>query len=122
MKYIAVVLLLSAFHLAKGQTATDSVSVPKVICPDCSDTTVANSLIVSMGNVALFHIVVYNRWGQTVFESRGKSISWNGKMNNTGEDCKSGLYTYTLNYLPAGGSSNDYREVKGAVTLTREKE
>lgn len=121
MRCIAVFVLLFASHAMHGQTKADSAFVPKVICPDCTDTAVASSLHVSLGDVALFHMVVYNRWGQKVFDSRDKSVSWNGKLNNTGENCNSGVYMYTLNYMPAKGSSNDYREVKGSVTLQWKK-
>ncbi|MCK9204970.1 MAG: gliding motility-associated C-terminal domain-containing protein [Bacteroidales bacterium] len=67
-------------------------------------------------NIALYHIQIYNRWGQEVFNSNDIQVSWNGKMNNTGDLCPDGTYTWVIYYEKA-----DKVKVtnKGTVTLLR---
>jgi gliding motility-associated-like protein len=46
-----------------------------------------------------FHGIIYNRWGRPVFEWTDPKTfenGWNGKMNNTGQDCPSGTYYYII--------------------------
>jgi len=46
-----------------------------------------------------FHGIIYNRWGRPVFEwtdAKTYENGWNGKMNNTGQDCPSGTYYYVI--------------------------
>jgi gliding motility-associated-like protein len=46
-----------------------------------------------------FHGIIYNRWGRAVFEWTDPKTfenGWNGKMNNTGQDCPSGTYYYII--------------------------
>ncbi len=40
---------------------------------------------------------IYNRWGQQVFTTEDRKISWNGKMNNSGQDVPDGVYYYLIN-------------------------
>ena len=42
-----------------------------------------------------FHIIIFNRWENTFFESRDPRIMWNGK-NNLGVEASDGTYFYTL--------------------------
>ena len=39
--------------------------------------------------------VVFNRWGQLVFESNGNSIKWNGKKDS-GRKAPEGTYFYII--------------------------
>ncbi|MDW8418409.1 MAG: CotH kinase family protein [Chitinophagales bacterium] len=61
-----------------------------------------------------FHLQIYNRWGQKVFESNNQSYGWNGEFNE--KKCDIGVYTYTLT-----GKLTNGEEVrkKGNITLLR---
>ncbi len=60
--------------------------------------------------------LVYNRWGECVFQSNNLQNGWNGKMKNTGEPCQPGLYVYVLN---AKGKDQKKHFRKGTITLLK---
>lgn len=61
-----------------------------------------------------FHISIFNRYGQIVFESRGPSTSWNGLAPNN-EPCPDGTYFYVVKAdLPSKTI-----DLTGSVTLVR---
>ncbi len=43
-----------------------------------------------------YTLTVYNRWGETLFESNDTKVGWDGTYN--GELCKSGIYTWTIRF------------------------
>lgn len=45
-----------------------------------------------------YHLRIYDRWGILMFESHDKNYDWNGKVNNTGDECSDGVYYYILEY------------------------
>jgi gliding motility-associated-like protein len=63
-----------------------------------------------------FHMEIFNRWGQLVYESSSSTAGWNGKVS--GSDAPDGTYYYTLDFddpcAPDGRT-----EFKGHVTLLR---
>jgi gliding motility-associated-like protein len=61
-----------------------------------------------------FDIQIYNRWGVRVFQSKDASVSWNGRVDNTGPLLPSGTYVYSLKY--ALGSA-EVKTLNGTVTL-----
>lgn len=63
-----------------------------------------------------FKVTIYNRWGAKVFESGAASESWNGKNQNDGSECPSGVYYYVLDYKLRGRNSESK---SGTVTLIR---
>jgi gliding motility-associated-like protein len=47
--------------------------------------------------VTQFRFVIFNRWGQRIFESNDPSLGWDGKM--LGTDQPTGVYVWQLQYL-----------------------
>jgi hypothetical protein len=45
-----------------------------------------------------YELVIYDRWGVKVFESKDKTIDWNGKVMNDGALCLTELTINILNY------------------------
>ena len=65
-------------------------------------------------------IKIFNRWGERVFESEDITVSWNGKVNNTGIECPSGTYFYIINYTFEFGVENEGKgPIEGTVDLIR---
>jgi gliding motility-associated-like protein len=58
--------------------------------------------------------VVYNRWGEKVFETKNINEGWNGKYN--GEACNPGVYVW---YLEAVLLNGETIKRKGNVSLVR---
>jgi gliding motility-associated-like protein len=60
-----------------------------------------------------YHLAVYNRWGQIVYEASNQSKGWDG--NWSGKEQQSGIYIWNCVFKRAGITSN----MKGTVTLIR---
>jgi trimeric autotransporter adhesin len=43
-----------------------------------------------------YTLTIYNRWGETLFESNDLQFGWDGTYN--GELCKTGIYTWTIRF------------------------
>lgn len=61
-----------------------------------------------------FKFLLYNRWGELVFESNDVNQCWDGRYKES--DCPAGVYMYTCRYKCINGIEN---ETKGDVTLIR---
>lgn len=61
-----------------------------------------------------YHLVVYNRWGQKVFESFDPLIGWDGMFD--GEDADMGVYSFYADVLNLLG---EHTVKQGNVTLIR---
>lgn len=65
-----------------------------------------------------FHIRVFNRWGEMVFESENRSVGWNGSLHNSGQyHLPDGIYPYVLKYK--GTCEAERIELRGFVTILR---
>ncbi|MFY0673010.1 MAG: PKD domain-containing protein [Bacteroidia bacterium] len=63
-----------------------------------------------------YNLLVYNRWGELVFESTEFDYLWNGRKFNTKEECLSGTYFYLLKYQLIG---EEPKRRTGSITLIR---
>ncbi len=70
--------------------------------------------IISYGNLTEYHLVIFNRWGQQVFESTDQGQYWDGKFN--GMPCEIGTYMY---YFKGKCLTGNKEETKGDVILIR---
>ena len=66
--------------------------LPNAFTPDESTN---NTFLVKMNDVQRYHIFIYNRQGQLVFESTDPEEAWNG-TNKNGVKCPQGVYTYLV--------------------------
>lgn len=63
-----------------------------------------------------YDLIIYNRWGEKVFESTEFDYLWNGKKFNVKEDCLVGTYFYVFKYQLLG---EDVKQKHGTVTLLK---
>lgn len=61
-----------------------------------------------------FHIAIFNRWGERVYESDDPAQCWDGTYR--GNLCMPGVYTYTCHIRCHAEKENDF---KGDITLIR---
>jgi PKD repeat protein len=67
-----------------------------------------------------FEVVIYNRWGEPVFESKDKNFKWNGGYNNnTAQPLPGGTYAYVLRYVSSFHPNDGIQEKRGGVLLLR---
>ncbi|CAG5079468.1 hypothetical protein CRYO30217_00953 [Parvicella tangerina] len=64
---------------------------------------------------AEYHLRIFNRWGQLIWESSDISETWDGKFN--GKVVPENSYIWTLNYKEEG--QLEYKKAKGHVNLIR---
>lgn len=64
--------------------------------------------------VVSFHLAVYSRWGEKVFETNDINSFWDGRYNGT--NCLPGVYTYYCKVKCEAGYEN---LLKGDITLIR---
>jgi gliding motility-associated-like protein len=64
-----------------------------------------------------YHITVFNRWGEIVFESYNAAIGWDGRYPSGGELCQDGVYVWRIEF---GETKSDKRIAEqGHVTLLK---
>ena len=109
---------------ANGCTGIDSISVfqkqctygvfiPSAFTPNGDN---KNDLFkpVIFGNVLKYHFVIYNRWGQMIFQSYDPHKGWNGTYG--GVQQTTGTYIWMCNFQ-LEGTQEEHR--KGSVLLLR---
>lgn len=70
--------------------------------------------------ISSFEIIIYNRWGEAVFESKDEKFKWNGGYNNSaGQPLPGGTYTYLVRYVSKFHSEQGIQEQRGGVVLLR---
>jgi gliding motility-associated-like protein len=62
------------------------------------------------------HLMIYNRWGELIFETRDSERGWDGTFK--GRKCEPGTYTYILTYGDST-SQNSTKKITGSVILVR---
>lgn len=62
-----------------------------------------------------YHLSIFNRWGQMIFNTNNISDYWNGEYKSHHADC--GVYVYTLEYNSA--KTKSHKSLKGNITLIR---
>ncbi|MFO7791264.1 MAG: gliding motility-associated C-terminal domain-containing protein, partial [Bacteroidales bacterium] len=70
--------------------------------------------VTASDNITHFHLLIYNRWGGLVFESKSITEGWDGQHN--GQPAPKGTYVYRVKYAVGGGEK---MEVDGVVVLVR---
>ncbi len=91
---------------------TPHVYVPNVFSPNGDG--VNDVFYVRGAGVESLHLLMYDRWGEKVFETTDLNSGWNGTFR--GADCESGVYVYTLRFTLSNG---DEIKSKGSVTIVR---
>jgi gliding motility-associated-like protein len=64
-----------------------------------------------------FEMLIFNRWGELIFETKNVKIGWDGSYGTLGRKVQDGVYTWKITYKKM---ENDQRHVViGHVTLIR---
>ncbi|MFN8276894.1 MAG: gliding motility-associated C-terminal domain-containing protein [Chitinophagales bacterium] len=106
-----------------GCTATDSVKV--VVTPNTNllfpDVMTPNGdgkndvWIIDLNQFPSAQVIIFNRWGEVVFESGAYVNDWNGTFKNNGNMLPDGTYYYAVK------NKGDSRIYKGAINLLNNK-
>ncbi len=92
------------------------VYVPNSFTPDGDG---VNDVFAVSTTVALteFNLLIFDRWGQVVYETNDFDAPWNGGSKNSGELLPTGVYAYRIRYaIPETAAK---KELVGSVTLLK---
>lgn len=89
-----------------------SIYVPNAFTPNVDG--INEKLYVRANNIDQLYFVIYDRWGEKMFETQSLSLGWDGRFK--GENLPPDVYTYYLEATCEGGST--YFD-KGNITLIR---
>ncbi|MFD1551616.1 hypothetical protein DNU06_03070 [Putridiphycobacter roseus] len=70
--------------------------VPNIFTPNQTGTNSLWNIELIGGDVYNFHLQIFNRWGEIIWESFDQTVGWNGKYN--GELVQDGAYIWRINY------------------------
>ncbi len=93
----------------------ENLYVPNVFTPNGDG--VNDAFHITAGNMQLYNIVIFNRWGEKVFESNSPNIDWTG-TSPAGVNSADGTYYYILRATDYEGKSYN---LHGYVQLIRGK-
>lgn len=87
-----------------------SVLVPNAFTPNGDNLNDTFRPVVDYERVRLFNMVIYNHWGQRIFETSNPAEGWNGK------DAPAAVYSWVISYSDMVGKGS---QMKGVVTLIK---
>lgn len=91
--------------------------VPNVFTPDGDDYNNVFKPVMTAGyDIYDYHLTIFNRWGEIIFESMNADFGWSGSYGSGGlvED---GVYIWTLNFTES--SSTKKHAIQGHVTILK---
>jgi gliding motility-associated-like protein len=107
-----------------GCMASDSIEfkkcseiwVPNVFTPN--DDGINDVFKATTKEINKLQMMIYNRWGNLIFETQDINTGWNGKY--AGGDAQSGVYYWAIKYTENRTfNKNVEKEIHGSVTLLR---
>ncbi len=111
--------------IARDQTEVLNDCVPKIVAPNAFRPTsgVATNkdfFVYSFFITDNFQVLIYNRWGELVYESKDRNFKWNGGYNNNaGQPLPGGTYAYIVKYVSSFRPDKGIQEKRGGVALIR---
>ena len=113
VKALGTIACQTSVDTIKTKTLIDQIFVPNAFNPNSS--IIANRTLRVYGYVIKnMQMMIFNQWGEKVFESNDQSKGWDG--NYKGKPAPSGVYIYLLKLTSFNGNSN---EMKGSINLIR---
>ena len=89
--------------------------VPNVFTPDEDEFNPSFMPVFPEGlAISNYTLIIFNRWGEVLFESHNTEIGWDGTYNNN--ICKEGAYTWSI---VVGADGQKTKEYTGTVSLLR---
>ncbi|MBN8702057.1 MAG: gliding motility-associated C-terminal domain-containing protein [Bacteroidetes bacterium] len=90
------------------------IKIPNVFTPNGDGIDDNWTITSAPGNTV--NCIIYNRWGEIIFEANEENINWTGTSKN-GKTASDGTYYYVLTHSKP--NNNEVVEYKGFVTLLR---
>ncbi len=95
----------------------NSVFIPNAFTPDNDGINDVFSVVSEGIDPENYHVLIFDRWGSVVFESRDPAQAWTGNVDGGAHYVPTGVYPYRLRFNYLGSVSE--QEVVGHVTVIR---
>jgi large repetitive protein len=96
------------------------VTAPNAFRPGSTHSINQNFQVFSFFITNNFEVIIYNRWGEVVFESTDRGFLWNGGYkNNPGQPLPGETYVYLVRYISSYHPDQGVQELRGGVVLLR---
>ena len=89
--------------------------IPNAFSPNGDGNNDVFQLFGDVNTIAFLDVMVFNRWGEKVFESSNHHFTWDGTYK--GEVVPQGAYIYTAKIVFINGYSRN--DLKGSLTIIR---
>ena len=93
-----------------------TIYAPNIFTPDGDEFNETWRVYMNGIDINDFHVLMYNRWGEVVWESFDPVAEWDGSYNSTGK-INDGTYVWILNVKDS--YTDKKYEFKGSVTISR---
>jgi len=70
-------------------------------------------------NVDRVEMIIFNRWGNKMFETSDPLINWDGKNQQNGKECADGVYLYVCKVFFQGFEGEIEMKLQGSITIIR---
>jgi gliding motility-associated-like protein len=88
--------------------------IPNAFTPDEDN---LNPVFIGKGeNIGDYNLMIFNRWGNLVFETNNLANGWNGHVNNGLEKAQQDVYVYKVSFKDGLNKQHEYI---GSVTLLK---
>lgn len=94
--------------------------LPRLFAPNSftpNGDSINDTFEVKYAHIKNYHLTVYNRWGETIFESKEPDIRWSGKVN--GKAAPVGVYAYLVTYESEDFPDKGIIKERGTITVLR---
>lgn len=111
--------------VASDETEVINQCIPKIVAPNAfrpnsTTDTNRNFFVYSFFITDNFQVLIFNRWGEVVYESKDRNFKWNGGYNNNlGQPLPGGTYAYIIKYTSSFRPDLGIQEQRGGVALIR---
>ena len=90
--------------------------IPNTFTPDGNEHNQYFAPVITSGvDLYQYHMVVYNRWGEPVWETYDAKSKWDGTYNNL--KCPDGMYTWVMRF--GSPKSDEIKEYHGYIQILR---
>jgi gliding motility-associated-like protein len=72
---------------------------------------------VQMENIEKAHIIIFNRWGNTIYETTDPAINWDGTIQRSGRKVSEGTYYYVADIWEKTLDGTKQRSIPGFITV-----
>jgi gliding motility-associated-like protein len=117
VKYGQTCFFTDSFQIAVIPDTSNKIIIPNTFTPN-GDGINDNFKLITYPAVNTFHIWIYDRWGNKVYESTDVDFNWNGQDQYAGDKpLDTGVYAYVVQYQTYG--SGEKQTVGGNISLVR---